>query len=279
MIKVAIICKREDYPQLEGCCSQLKNAEISYFYDPWEALLFLTEEFKVDLVILDVDIEACDDLKLVKLISSLFPKMLMGFTSESERYALEGFQYNIVNYFIKPYTEEKIKEMLEKVISLKQLKKEKEIYVKMFGSLEISIDGKPIRWNNSKAKELFCILVDARGVPVSSEKLRTILWPHSDERKGAISLHTAMHQMRKLLDSHGIGDIVECGRGSQQVKAELFCCDSYEFEKYIEKGNKKALTRAFELYKGHYLENENFNWTYFNRIRFEMQFEELLNKI
>ncbi len=280
MIKAAIIYQDKDYLQLEQCCSQLyKNGEINLFSDPWEALLFFTDEFKVDIVIIDVDIVACDDLKLVKLISALFPKMMIAFTSESERYALEGFRYHIVNYFLKPYTEVKLRETLDKAKHLKQLNKEKEIFVRMFGSFEISIDGKPIRWNNSKSKELFCLLIDARGMPVSSEKLQGILWPNSDDTRAATSLHTALHQLRKILENNEIGEILECGRGRQRVKIELFCCDSYEFERCMDKGNKKAYLKAFELYRGHYLENENFSWKYFNRIRFEMQFEELLTKI
>lgn len=53
---------------------------------------------------------------------------------------------------------------------------EKTISIRTFGYFSVSINGMPVRFSNSKAKELLALLVDRNGSVVTMEQVIDVLW-------------------------------------------------------------------------------------------------------
>lgn len=255
----------------------LSDDTIRIFDDEWEALDCILENEEIEGVIVNVDLKCCDSLRLVRVIETINPDFGFVFISTSGRYDGEASNFNVVDYLKKPYTTKMLTQSINKLAARKTIKQEHKIYIKTFGSFEIYVDDKLIPWGNSKPKELFAFLVDAGGASVSSLKIQQTLWPESDIKKAASTFHTTLHSLRKTLTNLEIEEILETSRGSQRINTEIFQCDFYEFEKYLQVGTKDSLGKAFDLYRGHYLENNCFDWSYFNRIRLKTKFEEISN--
>ncbi|MDD2216627.1 MAG: response regulator [Eubacteriales bacterium] len=279
MTKIVLIDEPTiDIPLLRNVFDQLNLMDsIQIFTDEWDALVNILESDKIEGIIINVDLACCDGLRMIKVLESINPDHGFVFVSDSGRYGVEAFNYNVVDYFKKPYTKDKLKESISKLKERYVTNQDKKIYIQTFGSFEIFVDGKLVPWGNSKPKELLAFLVDARGANVSSLKIQRTLWPDSDAKKSASSFHTTLHSLRRTLIDLKLDELLESSRGSLRINTDMFECDFYEFENEIQLGTKESLIKAFELYQGHYLENNCFEWSSFNRIRLKIKFEEISN--
>lgn len=255
------------------------SRQIIAFTDPVEFLSCAMEEPGVSGCFIDVDSRACDDLRLIKLIKKINDRICIVFMSESGRYAVEAFDLEITDYLKIPTEEEKVAEAVRKLENAGKRQESRSIYIRTFGTFEVIKGGTKLPWKNSKPKELFAFLVDSRGADVSSEKIQRTLWEDSDHVRAASTYHTTLYQLRKKLKDNGMSDILVGSRGSQRVNTELFRCDLYEFEKDVKTGTKDSYRKAFELYRGGYLENNAYKWSRFTKVRLQMQFEQLLQEI
>lgn len=253
--------------------------KLYQFTDPIEAASFAVEKDAYFGAILDIDSGACDDLKLVKILHALKPSLPMVFLSRSGRFAIEAFQYQIFDYLTLPIDKDRLKGAIEKLMEHSKSNNANEIYIKTFGAFEVVLGEITLPWKNSKTKELLALLVDSRGDNVSSEKIQKTLWPDADAEKAAASYHTTLHNLRKKLNSFGIGHLLEGSRGSQRANVDAFGCDLYDFERSVAEGTLPSYQRAFELYKGRYLENNSYTWNKFTMVRIDVQFEQICRYI
>lgn len=253
--------------------------KIVVFTKYWEALSYMIDRKDICGVIVDLDNHACEDMNFIKILRAINSDIGITLISKDGRYAVEGFRFEVVTYLLKPIGKEQIVDAMDKMKDRWIREKRGEIYIQTFGSFSISIRGQTINWRNSKTKELFAYLVDARGDNVSSDIIKKTLWPNVEAKKSSSTFHTTLHNLRKILAKNKIDGLLECSRGSQRVNVDLFKCDFYEFEKEIEKGTKQSYRNAFDLYKGNYLENNAYNWSRLNRIRLQLQFENVCQLI
>lgn len=97
---------------------------------PKEAIQFI-QQHEVDLVFLDVQMPEISGLEVMKLIGSKSKFIL---TTGYEEYALQGYEYNIVDYLLKPISFERFLKAANKLITaptppLKDLAKNDFFYI------------------------------------------------------------------------------------------------------------------------------------------------------
>lgn len=95
----------EDEPlALERMCHYVKK--ISYlelkgtFYSSLEAMAFLKSN-QVDVVFLDIEMDELNGLELIEALTSS-PEIVL--TTAHEKYALKGFELNVSDYLLKPFS-------------------------------------------------------------------------------------------------------------------------------------------------------------------------------
>jgi len=102
---------------------------VGEFDDPIKALGYLQEN-TVDVVFLDINMPNMDGMTLGKLVSKFKNKPEIIFITAYDSYAVEAFGIRAFDYIMKPYSEERISETLERLITggNQSQEDEKEIY-------------------------------------------------------------------------------------------------------------------------------------------------------
>lgn len=98
---------------IEKYCENLPHLEKKgNCYNAFEALQFLNEN-KVDLMFLDINMPKLSGFDFLRTISTQ-PKIIV--TSAYKEYALEGYELNISDYLLKPFSFERFVKAINKTI-------------------------------------------------------------------------------------------------------------------------------------------------------------------
>ncbi len=89
------------------------------FDNPLDALEFINQE-PVDLIFLDIQMP---DLSGIEFTRSLNPRPKIIFTTAFEKYALEGFKLDVVDYLLKPFGYEEFLKAVQKARKLIDLER------------------------------------------------------------------------------------------------------------------------------------------------------------
>lgn len=68
--------------------------------------------------------------------------------------------------------------------------------IRLFGTLELRVDGTPVVVPSSRAQSLLAYLVLQHGVPQRRERLAFLLWPDSSEKQARTNLRHVVHTVR-----------------------------------------------------------------------------------
>ncbi|WP_299107612.1 LytTR family DNA-binding domain-containing protein [uncultured Tenacibaculum sp.] len=113
MIKYIIV---DDEPVahdiIKGYCDVLPNFKFeNSCYDAIEALDFLSNN-QVDLIFLDLNMPKLKGFDFLKVLSNS-PKIIV--TTAYAEYALEGYELNVVDYLLKPFSFERLVKAVNKI--------------------------------------------------------------------------------------------------------------------------------------------------------------------
>ena len=90
------------------------------FDNPLDAIEFLTNE-AVDLIFVDIQMPDLSGLEFTRS-HARGPKVI--FTTAYEKYALEGFRLDVIDYLLKPFSYEEFLKAVQKAVRLIKLEKE-----------------------------------------------------------------------------------------------------------------------------------------------------------
>jgi DNA-binding LytR/AlgR family response regulator len=96
---------------------------VAYFSDSFETLKFLQAN-TVDLIFLDIQMPDISGIELLKSISN--PPMVI-FTTAYSEHAVESFEYNPIDYLLKPFSLTRFLKACNKAYEFAELKKNKHI--------------------------------------------------------------------------------------------------------------------------------------------------------
>ncbi|MEM5566174.1 LytTR family DNA-binding domain-containing protein [Psychroserpens sp. AS72] len=98
---------------IKGYCDILPNMQhMTNCYDAIEALEYLSQH-EVDLIFLDLNMPKLKGFEFLKTLKSP-PKVIV--TTAYSEFALEGYELNIVDYLLKPFSFERFLKAVNKVI-------------------------------------------------------------------------------------------------------------------------------------------------------------------
>ncbi len=229
-------------------CEQLPQiSEVVSFSSSPEALEYLKNN-SADLALLDIEMPKMNGITLAVKIKELHPDMSVIFLTGYSNYAIEAFKIHANGYLMKPIEKEKLEAEINYSLSSKETEKYPYIFAKTFGEFDFLIDGKPLHFTRSKAKELLAFLIDKQGAGVKRAVAFAALYEDTlYDRKMQKSFNVIVHNLKTTLAENGVGEIFEMNSGELRVNPHLLDCDLYRL--------LKGDIQAINSYRGEYMTN------------------------
>ncbi|ABR49922.1 response regulator receiver and SARP domain protein [Alkaliphilus metalliredigens QYMF] len=170
------------------------------YQNPLKAL----EEAKLtnpQVAFIDIELPEMDGITLAEKLLEVNSAMIIVFITSYNQYAVQAFDLNAIDYILKPIKGERFNRMVEKIkneISIKSQKTSKNVKIKVFDKLMVTLGETPVKWQRTKAKELFAYLLMHHGSYVHKEKIMENLWPEYEREKALQILQTSICKIRNL---------------------------------------------------------------------------------
>ena len=207
-------------------------AQISKFQSGHDVLQFL-ETTRCDVAFLDIHMRGIDGLTLAKKIKDLNPQCNLIFVTGYSEYARDALSMHASGYIIKPVSPEAIQTELSDLRHPVTLLPNTLLRIRCFGNFEVfSLNGDPIKFARTKAKELFAYLVYRRGSSCSTRELAAVLFEDNEySTKQMLYLQKIISSMMQTLREHKASDVIHKTYNAISLNDELVDCDYYRFLK------------------------------------------------
>jgi two-component SAPR family response regulator len=229
-----IIALDDENLALEGILSQIRKvtpgAEINGFLLVEPAIDYARNN-KVDVAFLDIEMYDINGIEVAKQLKEIHPDINIIFSTGYKKYMEEAFSLYASDYITKPATEDKVREQLSNLRHPIEESAPK-IEIKTFGKFEVFVNGLPLKFSYSKAKELLAILVDREGRMCTVGELMGILWEDEDDLVSRTSyMRNLQSDLSNVFKKNGIEDVLIKQRGSLAIDSSKVKCDLFDFLK------------------------------------------------
>lgn len=246
---------------------------IGEFTDSREALDGILKLLP-DVVFIDVEMPHINGMELARRVKNFEEDIQVVFVTAYEKYALQAFGVDAVNYILKPITEEDLNITVKRLLknynrkkNIRDQNRKNEIFClgcfKVYGNSGNEI----IKWSTSKVQELFAYFVCSRGNETDKWNLCDMLWPSYPPKNAEHNLYSTIYRLKNVFKNAGINNIVCYRNGKYSMNFTGFRCDAWDFESFIENHgeayseNINRYCKIIELYKGILFGNEDYVWT------------------
>ncbi|MBB6669611.1 response regulator [Cohnella nanjingensis] len=250
----------------------------------------LTKPDPIDLVLLDMEMPGIHGLELARRLRAFRPEIQIVFLTAYEEYARDAFDVEALDYLLKPITKEDLEKTLSRYArrigrgAAEPAVSEPGLSIRSFGPFAVATaQGEPVRFRNSKGRELLAYLHHHRGRPVSKAQILEDIWYGGDIERTQVTLHSTVYQLRKDLEASGLTDVIEQTKtagGSYSVRWTVAYddVDAYreEWDAYKRKSSLSPVMRAIQLYGDGYLAGSGYGWAAPRQAELELGYAELL---
>ena len=207
-------------------------AQIARFQSAHKALEFL-ESNRCDAAFLDIHMRGIDGLTLAKKIKERTPQCNLIFVTGYSEYAGDALSMHASGYIIKPVSPEAVQAELDDLRHPVTLQPNALLRIQCFGNFEVfSARGEPVKFNRTKAKELFAYLVYRRGSSCSARELAAVLFEDKEySTKQMLYLQKIMSSMMQTLRAHDAAGVIHKAYNAISLNHEAVDCDYYRFLK------------------------------------------------
>jgi len=227
-------------------CEQLPQVdEVKGFSSANKALEYMKNN-RADIALLDIDMPEMNGINLAVKLKQLNPDIAVIFLTGYSQYAVEAFKIHANGYLLKPINKERLQEEINYAVSEKRPAKYPHIFAKTFGVFDFFVDGKPVRFSRSKAKELLAFLIDKQGAGVKRAVAFSALYEDElYDRKMQKQFDVIVQSLKATLKDSGVGDVLDIKSGELRVNPDLIECDLYR----LLEGDAQAVNS----YRGEYM--------------------------
>ncbi len=240
----------------------------------------------VDVVFLDIEMPSMSGMTLSQKLTEIDQNIAIVFTTAYSKYAVEAFRLDAMDYLMKPFDREQLKQTLDRIIQKKNIKVgvySNKIYC--FDKFKVINENSKVSFRTAKAEELFAFFIDKYGAEVSRSEIIDQIWPEFDGDKAVDNFNSNLYYMKKALRNNGFKIEVERNKDKYKLMIDSGYCDYFEFMSFIsnEKDIKDniiiRLEEAINLYKGEYLNGNDYTWAERNRLYLREKYIQLVFKV
>ena len=208
------------------------DARISQFQSGQKALAFL-EDDPCDVAFLDIQMRGLDGLTLAKRIKERNPRCNLIFVTGYSEYAGDALAIHASGYINKPVSAQAIRAELEDLRHPVSPLPDTLLRIRCFGNFDVfTVDGEPVKFNRTKAKELFAYLVYRRGSSCTTRELAAALFEDNEySTKQMLYLQKIVSSMMQTLREYRAAGVVHKTYNAISLNDEAVDCDYYRFLK------------------------------------------------
>ena len=208
------------------------DARISQFQSGQKALAFL-EDDQCDVAFLDIQMRGLDGLTLAKRIKERNPRCNLIFVTGYSEYAGDALAMHASGYINKPVSAQAIRAELEDLRHPVSPLPDTLLRIRCFGNFEVfTVDGEPVKFNRTKAKELFAYLVYRRGSSCTTRELAAVLFEDNEySTRQMLYLQKIVSSMMQTLREYRAAGVVHKTYNAISLNDEAVDCDYYRFLK------------------------------------------------
>lgn len=239
MIK-AVVADDEWY-NLEEISDLIENAQDFHVVKKYQNPLILLEEINVtdpQVLFLDIEMPEIDGLTLAERILALKPERIIVFITSFNQYAVQAFDLNAIDYIMKPINLARFHKMIEKVkheVELRRQNSEKDLTISCFGQFEVLIGDTPVKWERSKAEEVFAFLVMNHNKYINKELIIDYIWPQYNPQKALQILQTSVCKIRNIFYNIGDKVVIDYSQNKYCLLLKDVKCDLLLVEEVFER--------------------------------------------
>ena len=186
------------------------------------------------------------------------------------------------NYLLK-----KLKEISAKIVEPEQYLNETVSTLRVYFFDKFAVYGvnqtKPLKWRTRKTEELFAFLLHKENKKISKNEICDALWPNTPPVKSNTYFHTTLYNMKKDLTSNGIDIKINTINGYYFYELPTHYSDILEFKNILNSTflpfdsvddiSAAKYQRLVSLYKGDYLNHNDYPWAFSEIALYRQQFE------
>lgn len=256
---------------LEIMLKRIEGVKVEATFTNPKVAIKEIDKLEVDAVFLDMEMGTLHGLQLAKALKEKQPHVEIIFVTAYPEFAVDAFEVKAFDYLLKPVNrarlEKTMKELQEKCGVYTEGKqsnesKRKQPLVKVMGNFNLlDSDNTEVKWRTRKVKELFIYLWHHSPNPVHRSRIMEDLWAEYPEDRAATLMHTSLYQLRKTIKEIGFDNPVTL-INEQYILNMQIESDFSEIEQIMRVGkvNRLKIETVIKLYKGNYLEEDNYHW-------------------
>jgi two-component system LytT family response regulator len=223
-----------------------------------------------DIAFIDIEMPEIDGITLAERLLEIKPDLIITFITSWNKYAVQAFEINAIDYIMKPINTERFGQMVEKIkdrYDMKRMLFSKSLKIKSFGCLESSIGDIPIKWERSKAEELFAFLLMNHNNYIGKDIIIDNLWPDYEPQKALQILQTSVCRIRNVFSEQKNTITLDYNRSRYCLSISNAECDLLEVEEALSNYNRQddnsifQVEKAFLKYEQGFLEQQGYLWS------------------
>ncbi|MFF2092752.1 response regulator [Paenibacillus sp. NPDC058174] len=212
------------------------------FADTAAATSFLNDNTDVELAFVDISMPGGSGLELAGKLDKAGSKTQVVFVTSHKDYALEAFELSVLDYLVKPVTQERLERTIHRVLESRKTVQQLEASghasanarrtsISALGDFYIRSEEGRVKWISSKSAELFAYLLLNRGRRISRSRLLADIFAGMTSINAEKYLNTAVYQMRKSLEPVGLREAVRSENDGYVLELDDAVVDYEEFER------------------------------------------------
>ncbi|ALP36423.1 response regulator receiver protein [Paenibacillus sp. IHB B 3084] len=236
----------------------------------------------IDIAFLDVRLPEISGIELASQILEHKPHIQIVFVTAYDKYAIQAFELNALDYLLKPVTTERLIKTMNRILKRNDqaasIPEDQPplLHLQVFQHVVFTLpDQQPtvLQWRTKKAQELFLYLLQNHDQWVRKSALIELLWPEYEEDKAYSLLYTAAYYIRKTIAPYHSFLEISNTNGGYILHTQNVVLDTERWESLLASAppmNKESIhyyVKIMELYKGDYLQEYDFWWVESERQR------------
>ena len=207
------------------------DADVTAF-DDQDELIEDAKKNGCDIAFLDIHMRGTNGVEVAKQLKEINPKMNIIFVTGFSEYAGDAMKLHASGYIMKPVNKQKVEKELADLRFPIVTKSNALLRVQCFGNFDVfTPNGEHVRFERSKAKEMFAYLIHKQGTSCTSREIAAVLFEDEPyDEKNQNLMQTYIYALKKSLKNVGAEAALIHTYNAFAVNPEVLDCDYYRFK-------------------------------------------------